>query len=78
MKGKIQYHHKSKQASIDRGNPQILTSSPILENDKKTKMKIPEFLLESKMRLVIKNRKFNNFLFILGGWGFDLRRKYEF
>ena len=64
MKGKIQYHHKSKQASIDRGNPQILSNSPILENDKKTKTKIPEFLLESKMRLVKYIRKIINSFYL--------------
>ncbi len=52
MKGKIQYHHRSKQASIDRSNPQILTSSPAFENEKKSKYKIVEYMLESKIRLV--------------------------
>ena len=32
---KIKYHHKSKQASIDKSNSQILTSSPTIEKKRK-------------------------------------------
>ena len=39
---KIKYL-RSKQSSMDRSNPQILTSSPILEA-KKTHSKLPDFL----------------------------------
>lgn len=53
MKAKIQYHHRSKHASIDRSNPQILTSSPLLDISNKTKMILSDYMNEKNMRLVI-------------------------
>ena len=59
MKGKIQYHLRSKQASIDKSNPQILTSSPALDVGK-TKSKLTEFIVDKNLQLVL-------FYFILSG-----------
>jgi hypothetical protein len=51
MKGKIQYHLRSKQTSVDKSNPQILTSSPALEIQK-SKSKLTEFILDKNLHLV--------------------------
>ena len=45
MKGKIQYHHRAKQMSVDKSTQEILNSSPILEKKNK------EFVIENKMKL---------------------------
>ena len=60
MKGKIQYHGRSKHASIDKSNPNILTSSPAVDVSKNSRLKIPESIFFDKnMQLVkIKNENF--------------------
>jgi hypothetical protein len=45
MKGKIQYHHRAKQMSVDKSTQEILNSSPVLEKKNK------EFIIENKMKL---------------------------
>ena len=54
MKGKIQYHGRSKHASIDKSNPNILTNSPAIDVSKNSRLKIPESIFFDKNIQLVK------------------------
>jgi hypothetical protein len=49
---KIQYHLRSKQASMDKSNPNILTSSPVIETTTSKLSKIPSYMLDKNLHMV--------------------------
>jgi hypothetical protein len=57
MKGKIVYHSRSKHASIDKSNPNILTSSPAIDVSKHSRLKIPESIFFDKNMQLVKKEK---------------------